>query len=146
MKKIILFIFIVLMVNNYIISHEEEKEESHKEDREEDHDNDRDKRSQFIIFEENDEFSEIVIEMKNWSFSMDKIILDKDKNYRLTFITKIGHHGVAIPKLKMSSKNLTVGESISFDFKGILQGSYEFNCNIFCGSGHKKMKGVIQIK
>ncbi len=99
-----------------------------------------------LLFSDKDEFEEIVIEMDNWSFSIDKINLQAGKNYRLTFITTKGHHGVMIPDLEYKSGNLKVGESISFDIKNISKGKFDFYCNIPCGSGHKKMKGLIQAK
>lgn len=98
------------------------------------------------FFIEDDDFTEIVIEMTNWDFSMDKIELVKGKNYRLTFITKEGHHGIHIPDFEYKSLNLKLNESISFDIHVDKEEEFRFFCYIPCGKGHRDMIGYIRVK
>lgn len=98
------------------------------------------------VFTEDEEFTEIVIEMNNWDFSIEKIELMKGKNYRLTFITKKGRHGIKIPKLGYKSPSLKLNESDSFDLHAEQEGEFKFFCYIPCGKGHKDMVGKIIIK
>lgn len=97
------------------------------------------------FFNEDDNFKEIVIEMTNWDFSIDYIELKKGKNYRLTFISKGGHHGINIPELGYRSSNLKLDESSSFDIHVDVEGEYKFFCYTPCGKGHKDMVGKIVI-
>lgn len=98
------------------------------------------------FFNEDDDFIEVIIEMTNWDFSIDKIELNKGSNYRLTFVTKGGHHGIKIPELGYKSPNLKNNESSSFDIHAELEGEFKFFCYIPCGKGHKDMVGTILIK
>lgn len=131
MKYNILLLLLLVMVTVY--SHDEIKKNSMELN------------DSTILFSDKDEFEEIAIDMDNWSFSVDNVKLNSGKNYRLTFITKEGHHGVIIPDMKYDSGKLKVGESMSFDFKNVSDGKYVFYCNIPCGLGHRKMKGLIEV-
>lgn len=97
-------------------------------------------------FNEDSDYTEIIIEITNWDFSTDYIELIKGKNYRLTFITKEGHHGIRIPELGFKTPNLKLNESSSFDLHVDIEGEYKFYCYIPCGKGHKDMVGKIIIK
>lgn len=99
-----------------------------------------------VIFTEDDVFSEIVVEMDNWIFRESNFELEVGKKYRFTFQTVNGHHGVVFPSLKMESENIPLGESVSFDFEFNETSEIEFYCNIPCGPGHNKMKGLIIVK
>lgn len=98
------------------------------------------------IFTSKDDFIVKIIEMDNWSFNEEIIELKRNVKYRLIFITMEGHHGVVFPDLKMESENITLGESVIFDFEFNDTGEFDYYCNILCGSGHSQMNGKIIVR
>lgn len=54
-------------------------------------------------------------------------------------------HGIAIPAFNVNVK-VDVGKSGVAEFIADKKGSYPFFCNVFCGSGHKEMKGTLIVE
>lgn len=132
MKKYILLILIIV-ISVALFSHGDKKDKGNAEENR-------------VIFDENDIFTEIIIEMTNWDFSIDNIELNKGSKYRIRFVTFEGHHGIYIPDLKFKTPDLKVNESSIIDINIETAGEYKFFCYTPCGKGHKDMVGKIIVK
>lgn len=54
-------------------------------------------------------------------------------------------HGIAIPQFGVS-ETLNPGEEKTVTFVADKKGTYDFYCNVYCGSGHGSMKGTLVVK
>jgi len=76
---------------------------------------------------------EVVIKASNWEFDQAEYALPKDTPVKLTIENAGGAHGIEI-----------VGQDIQIrggksKVVNLPAGTYEFKCNIMCGTGHGKM-------
>jgi len=53
-------------------------------------------------------------------------------------------HGIAIPEFEVS-QTLPLGETTDVEFVADKKGTYTFFCNVYCGSGHRDMKGTLVV-
>ncbi len=51
-------------------------------------------------------------------------------------------HGFSVPDLKLHAE-IKPGETTRLQFTPDKPGSYPFKCDVYCGSGHPNMKGVL---
>lgn len=54
-------------------------------------------------------------------------------------------HGIAIPVFGVS-EYLSPGETKTIEFIASKKGEFSFFCNVYCGSGHREMKGVLIVR
>lgn len=83
---------------------------------------------------------EITLTAKNFEFDQPDIKLNVGDTVKLTLKNEQGNHGLAIPGLKVDIKN---GETATFTVDKA--GTYDYECSIQCGSGHKNMVGKITV-
>jgi len=82
---------------------------------------------------------EIVIKASNWKFDQAEYALPKDTPVKLSLVNESGVHGIEI-----------VGQGIKIkgnksEVVTLPAGTYEFRCNIQCGTGHNKMVGKLVV-
>ncbi|SFE50584.1 cytochrome c oxidase subunit 2 [Paenibacillus catalpae] len=86
--------------------------------------------------------NEVVITAKNWEFDKAEYRIKKGEAVKLTLESGSGVHGIAFEDLEIKelrsgdSKVVTINEA----------GTYEFSCNIMCGSGHANMKAKLIVE
>ena len=54
-------------------------------------------------------------------------------------------HGFAVPELGLRAE-IPPGETVRVRFTPQKAGTFEFHCDVFCGSGHEEMNGRIVVK
>ena len=54
-------------------------------------------------------------------------------------------HGFALPDFGVNS-NLEPGKTVPVEFTADKTGEFSFFCNVYCGEGHKDMKGTLIVK
>jgi len=54
-------------------------------------------------------------------------------------------HGFAAPELGLRAE-IPAGETVRLRFTPQKAGTFEFHCDVFCGSGHEEMNGRIVVK
>ena len=90
---------------------------------------------------------DINIVASNWNFAQDDITIKKGDRVRLHLTSTEGVHGFFVPSLGLSSGKLNPGEDeIVVEFDANEVGTFDYFCNIPCGSGHKEMKGQIIVE
>ncbi|MEM2137863.1 MAG: cupredoxin domain-containing protein [Candidatus Anstonellaceae archaeon] len=88
---------------------------------------------------------EITLEASNWEFSPSTIEVNKGEKVRITIINKDVAHGIAIPDFNFTLV-ANAGQNATGDFVASKEGNYTFFCNVFCGDGHRNMKGMLVVK
>ena len=87
-----------------------------------------------------------VIQMvaKQWEFVPATLTVKKGVPVKLVIQNPDVAHGLAIPDLGVN-QNLPAGETTTVEFTPDKAGTFTFFCNVFCGEGHRGMKGTITV-
>ncbi len=88
---------------------------------------------------------EFSITAKNWEFIPGEITVNKGDRVRLKIASVDVDHGFAIAAFNVNQK-LTPGKTEIVEFTADKSGSYTFFCSVFCGGGHREMKGTLIVK
>lgn len=82
---------------------------------------------------------------KNWEFSPSTIKVKKGETVKLTVVSTDVAHGFSLPDFGVNKK-FGAGETITAQFVADKTGSFSFTCNVFCGAGHKDMRGTLIVE
>ncbi len=82
---------------------------------------------------------------KNWEFEPSQINVDKGDMVKLKIKSIDVKHGFSIPEFNINA-DLNPGEETIVEFKADKLGTFTFSCSVYCGSGHKDMKGTLIVK
>lgn len=88
---------------------------------------------------------EIKVSATDFSFEPKQIKAKVGEKIKLTLTNSDGKHGIAIPAFNVSLKP-GEGETGSTVFIADKAGTYPFFCNVFCGSGHRQMRGELLVE
>ncbi len=91
------------------------------------------------------EVKEFSMTAKQWQFSPDTITVNKGDTVKITIKSIDVNHGITIPDFGINEK-LNPGEVVNIEFVADKEGTFTFFCNVFCGSGHNGMKGILIVK
>lgn len=83
---------------------------------------------------------EFAVTAKNWEFDPGTITVHKGDTVRLVITSVDVAHGFALNDFNVSV-NLPPGETKIVEFVADTVGTYTFFCNVFCGEGHRGMRG-----
>lgn len=86
----------------------------------------------------------IDVDIDNWSFSPASITVKQGQQITLRLKGKNGVHGFSAPQLGIN-QSVGPGQSIDVSLPTDASGTYNFFCNIPCGTGHGDMFGQIVI-
>ena len=86
----------------------------------------------------------IRISAKKFTFEPNKITLKRGKAVTLELKSLDRKHGFLIPDLKIRA-DVPAGGSVRVTLTPEKTGSFPFRCDLFCGSGHDAMTGVIEV-
>ena len=89
---------------------------------------------------------EITVTASNWKFEPSTINVKKGETIKLVVKSTTGTHGLAVSELNIKTKSIKPSKEETIIFKAEKTGTFPFYCNVYCGSGHKNMKGSIVIK
>ena len=89
---------------------------------------------------------DINIEAYNWNFNQDDVVVNKGDHVVLHITSKEGTHGIMIPGLGLSTGEFSPGEEKIIEFDADEAGSFDYFCNVPCGSGHKSMRGQLVVE
>ena len=82
---------------------------------------------------------------RQFTFEPGTIRVKKGDTVRLTLINADIEHGIAIPAFGVNLK-APVGSQETTEFIADKTGAYDFFCSVFCGSGHREMKGQLIVE
>jgi cytochrome c oxidase subunit II len=82
---------------------------------------------------------------KKYAFEPNEIKVKKGDHVRLV-ITSLDHdHGIKLQAFHIDRK-LPKGQPVTIEFDADQAGTFPFECSVFCGLGHKKMKGQLTVE
>lgn len=88
---------------------------------------------------------EIRMTARKYTFHPDVITVNKGDRVQLV-ITAMDHdHGIAIPAFGVNQR-LKRGVPTTVSFVASKTGIFPFHCSVFCGLGHRHMKGKLVVK
>ncbi len=86
----------------------------------------------------------ITVEASKFKFSPNVIKLRQGETATLELVTKDRLHGFAVPDMNIRS-DIEPGQQHRITIKADKPGKYVFLCDLYCGEGHGKMLGVIEV-
>jgi cytochrome c oxidase subunit II len=90
-------------------------------------------------------YHEFHMTAKNYEFDPDVITVKKGEKVRL-FIAAMDHdHGFKIQGYDIDQE-LKKDSTATIEFTADKAGTFEFKCSVYCGSGHRKMKGKLVVE
>ncbi len=88
---------------------------------------------------------EIDITAKQWEFIPNTITVSQGTRVKLNITSIDVAHGIALPEFGVSAY-LAPGKKTTVEFVADKKGTFSFFCNVFCGEGHRNMKGVLVVE
>ena len=86
------------------------------------------------------EIKEFSITAKQFDFEPDTIRVNKGDLVKISIESVDVEHGIRISEFNVN-KNLKPGETVDIEFVADKIGEFDFFCNVYCGDGHREMKG-----
>ncbi len=88
---------------------------------------------------------EIKMTAKNYDFDPAEITVKKGDTVRLIITATDRKHGIKIEGYDIDQV-LNVGDPTIVEFTADKAGTFEFKCSVYCGMGHRKMKGKLIVQ
>ncbi len=88
---------------------------------------------------------EIKMTAKDFAFMPGEVRVKLGQKVRLIVTSTDVLHGIAIPAFNVHA-DLPVGVATTVEFTADQKGSFPFFCSVFCGSGHRGMKGMLIVE
>ena len=88
---------------------------------------------------------EIKMTAKDFAFVPGEVRVKLGQKVRLIVTSADVLHGIAIPAFNVHA-DLPVGVATTVEFTADQKGSFPFFCSVFCGSGHRGMKGMLIVE
>lgn len=92
-----------------------------------------------------DDIRVIEVESFRYSYSPNIIVVNSGERVRIKLSTRDTEHGFNIPEINFDLK-VKKGKPTEGEFSAPKPGIYEIRCSVFCGSGHRKMKGTLVVR
>lgn len=87
----------------------------------------------------------IQVTAKRYEFNPNPIVVKRGEPVKL-LITAIDHdHGFKLDAFHINQK-IKKGTTVTVEFTPDKAGTYPFKCSNFCGMGHGKMKGTLEVR
>jgi cytochrome c oxidase subunit 2 len=87
----------------------------------------------------------IKVVAKKYEFNPSKITVKTGTPVVLELTSADRVHGFSIEELKLRAE-IKPGETVRLEFTPDKPGTYSFKCDVYCGSGHPNMKGVLVVE
>jgi len=89
--------------------------------------------------------SEVKITASKYRFDPDVVRAKKGDRVKLVITATDRDHGFKLEAFHLEQK-LPRGEAVTVEFTADRAGTFPFQCSVFCGLGHKKMKGQLIVE
>ena len=87
---------------------------------------------------------EIQMTAKQFEYSPSTITVKKGDRVKLLITSQDVTHGFSLPDFGVSA-TIEPGKTTTVEFTADKAGTFEFRCNVFCGTGHPNMKGTLVV-
>ena len=82
---------------------------------------------------------------KNYDFDPNVITVKKGEKVRLLVTSTDRDHGIKIEGYDINQV-VKKGQTATIEFPADKAGTFEFKCSVYCGMGHRKMKGKLVVQ
>lgn len=82
---------------------------------------------------------------KQWEWQPREIRVRKGERVALEITNADVPHGISIPEFNVN-KTLAPGRTERVEFTATKVGRFDFICSVFCGQGHRDMRGVLIVE
>jgi len=89
--------------------------------------------------------AEIQMTAKKFEFSPSTITVKQGDHVKLIITSLDRDHGIQIEAYQIKQK-LPKEKPVTIEFTADKAGTFPFNCSVFCGMGHGKMKGELIVE
>ena len=90
-------------------------------------------------------YHEFKMTAKNYEFDPSVITVKKGEKVRLFITATDRDHGIKIQGYDIDQV-LKKGATATIEFTADKAGTFEFKCSVYCGMGHRKMKGKLIVE
>jgi cytochrome c oxidase subunit II len=90
-------------------------------------------------------FREFKMTAKNYDFDPNVITVKKGEKVRLFITATDRDHGIKIERYDINQV-VKKGQTATIEFTADKAGTFEFKCSVYCGMGHRKMKGKLVVE
>lgn len=90
-------------------------------------------------------YHEFTMTAKEFEFDPDVITVKKGEKVRLIVTATDRDHGIKIDALDINQV-LKKGDTEIIEFTADKAGTFEFKCSVYCGKGHRRMKGKLVVE
>ena len=101
--------------------------------------------SSFFILAQRIFAQDIVIDAFDWGYKPDKVILKKGEPVKLTLTSSDGKHGLGSKELGFNLK-ASPEKPETIEFTPDKVGTFEGDCTVSCGRGHRDMKVTFEVQ
>ena len=88
---------------------------------------------------------EFTMTAKDWEFDPSTITVNKGDRVIIHVKSLDVQHSLALPDFGIN-QDLQPGQEETVDFIADKTGTYDFHCAVFCGAGHRQMKGQLIVQ
>jgi len=88
---------------------------------------------------------EIRITAYEWGFDQEDVEIHKGDHVRIILTSRSGTHGLTLAAFGISSAPVSPGQEQEIDFIVNDAGTFDYFCNVPCGSGHNTMRGQLTV-
>ncbi len=92
------------------------------------------------------EVKELTVTGSNFKWELTGPSVKKGDTVKLTIKVAEGGHGFSLPAFNVRSQELREGKEQVVEFVADKSGSFEYFCNVPCGSGHRQMRGTLVVE
>ena len=89
---------------------------------------------------------ELTVTGSNFKWELTGPSVKKGDTVKLTIKVAEGGHGFSLPAFNVRSQELREGKEQVVEFVADKSGSFEYFCNVPCGSGHRQMRGTLVVE
>ena len=90
-------------------------------------------------------YHEFTMTAKNYEFDPSVITVKKGEKVRLFITATDRDHGIKIQGYDIDQV-LKKGSTATIEFTADKAGTFEFKCSVYCGMGHRRMKGKLVVE
>ena len=91
------------------------------------------------------EVHEIRMTVKKYEYSPAEIRVKQGEKVRLLITAMDRKHGIEIKEFGIK-RELEKGKETAVEFEASKAGEFEFHCSVFCGFGHRRVKGKLIVE
>ena len=90
-------------------------------------------------------YHEFTMTAKNFEFDPSTITVKKGEKVRLIITAADHDHGFKLDAFDIDQV-LKKGDTETIEFTATKAGTFEFKCSVYCGRGHRRMKGKLVVE